>query len=157
MWKADICWELNPGFLVWAIVHYYWAMTARQQPALTILCTKCLSHTSSSHACMHVLIVLTTDQMVTMVAYKLERQSLWEVCFGMSIRQPRKQLTSSSYNHNTLTTLRTSAESLQMHFKVALRNLLLMQAGDSHTDVLRVVSCGCEVNWAAASQVALCN
>ena len=52
MWRADICWELNPGFLVWAIVHYYWAMTARQQPALTILCTKCLSHASSSHACM---------------------------------------------------------------------------------------------------------
>ena len=124
MWKADICWELNPGFLVWAIVHYYWAMTARQQPA-TILCTKCLSHTSSSHACMHVLIVLTTDQMVTLVAYKLERRSLWEVCFGMSIRQPRKQLTSSSYNHNTLTTIRTSAESLQMHFKVALRNFAL--------------------------------
>jgi len=31
---------------------------------------------------------------------------------------------SSSYNHNTLTTLRTSVkESLQMHFIVAVRNL----------------------------------
>ena len=47
------------------------------------------------------------------------------------------QLLSSSYNHNTLTTLRTSVnESLQMHFKVAVRTcMLLMQAGDSLTDV----------------------
>ena len=39
------------------------------------------------------------------------------------IRQPERQLPSSSYNHNTLITLRTSVkESLQMHFKVAVRN-----------------------------------
>ena len=47
------------------------------------------------------------------------------------------QLFSSSYNHNTLTTLRTSVnESLQMHFKVAVRPFMLpMQAGDSLTDI----------------------
>ena len=33
-----------------------------------------------------------------------------------------------------------------------------MQSGDFLTDVLRVVSCcGCRMNWAAASQIALCN
>ena len=38
------------------------------------------------------------------------------------IRQPKMQLLSSSYIHNTLTTLRTYVnESLQMHFKVAVR------------------------------------
>ena len=51
------------------------------------------------------------------------------------IRQPNRKLPSSSYNHNTLTTLRTSVkESLQMHFKVAVRNL------DESTDVMRVFS-----------------
>ena len=51
------------------------------------------------------------------------------------IRQPKMQLPSSSYNHNTLTSLITSVnESLQMHFKVA---------GDSPTDILRVVSILC--------------
>ena len=41
------------------------------------------------------------------------------------------------YNHNTLTTLRTSVrESLQMHFKVAGRNFhAFMQAGNSLTDI----------------------
>ena len=35
------------------------------------------------------------------------------------LRQPKSQVPSSSYNHNTLTTLRTSVkESLQIHFKV---------------------------------------
>ena len=42
---------------------------------------------------------------------------------------------SSFYNHNTLTNLN---ESLQMHFKFAVRNFI--EAGDSLTDVLRVVS-----------------
>ena len=42
---------------------------------------------------------------------------------------------SSFYNHNTLTNLK---ESLQMHFKFAVRNFI--EAGDSLTDVLRVVS-----------------
>jgi len=36
--------------------------------------------------------------------------------------------------------------------------MLLMQVGDSLSDTLRVVNCsGCEMSWAAASQVALCN
>jgi len=40
------------------------------------------------------------------------------------IRQPNRLLPSLSYNHNTLTTLRTSMkELLQMHFKVAVRKL----------------------------------
>ena len=39
------------------------------------------------------------------------------------IRQPNRQLPSSTYNHNTLTNLRTSVkESLQMHFIVAVKN-----------------------------------
>ena len=41
------------------------------------------------------------------------------------IRQPKKQ----PYNHNTLTTLRTSVkESLQMHFKVAVRDFHALDA-----------------------------
>ena len=57
------------------------------------------------------------------------------------IRQPERQLSSSSYNHNMLMTLRTSVkESLQMHFKIAVRNLHALNAGDSLTGVLRVVS-----------------
>ena len=50
------------------------------------------------------------------------------------------QLPCSSYNHSTLTTFRTSVnESLQMHFKVAVRTFHApnLQAGDSLTDVLR--------------------
>ena len=80
--------------------------------------------------------------MVTLVADKLETERFPLVWRTNWIRQPKKQLPSSSYNHNTLTTLKTSVkESLQMHFKVAVRSLmLLMQKGDSLTDVLRVVS-----------------
>ena len=57
------------------------------------------------------------------------------------IMQPKRQLPSSSYNHNTLITLRTSVtgESLQMYFKFAVRNFHTLQAGDSLRDVLRVV------------------
>ena len=56
------------------------------------------------------------------------------------IRHPKGQPPSSSCNHNTLKTFRTSVnESLQMHF--------LMEAGDSLTNVLRVVS----VLWLASS------
>ena len=54
-------------------------------------------------------------RVVTLVADKLD-----------CIRQHERLLPSSFYNHNTLTTLRTPA-------------LLLMQAGDSLTDVLRVL------------------
>ena len=64
-------------------------------------------------------------RVVTKVADKLrdsgyERFAIETNC----IRQPNRQLPSSSYNHNTLTTLRTSMkESLQMHFKFAVRKL----------------------------------
>ena len=61
-----------------------------------------------------------------MVADKLKRQ--WMVMRGLllvfetnSIRPSNRQLPSSSYNHNTLTSLRTSVkESLQMHFRVVV-------------------------------------
>ena len=61
-----------------------------------------------------------------MVADKLKRQ--WMVMRGLllvfetnSIRKSNRQLPSSSYNHNTLTSLRTSVkESLQMHFRVVV-------------------------------------
>ena len=64
--------------------------------------------------------------MVTLVAGKLEKQWLWEVCLLLKtncIRQPERKLSSSSYNHNTLTTFTTSVRgSLQIHFKVTVRN-----------------------------------
>ena len=52
-----------------------------------------------------------------MVAYKLETV----VYFGMEDKLHKRHLPSSSYNHNTLTTLRTceGIGILQMHFKVA--------------------------------------
>ena len=63
-------------------------------------------------------------RVVTTVADKLKRQRFALVLETNCIRQPNRQLPSSSYNHNTLTTLRTSIkESLQMHFKVAVRKL----------------------------------
>ena len=69
-------------------------------------------------------------------------KSKWIVLTTEWLSQPKRQLPSSSHNHNSLTTIRTSVkEPLQVHFKVAVKNsILLMQAGDSLTDVLRVVS-----------------
>ena len=59
--------------------------------------------------------------MATLVADKLETEKFTLVWKTDWIRQPKKQLPSSSYNHNTMTNLRTSVkESLQMHFKVAV-------------------------------------
>ena len=63
---------------------------------------------------------------------------------GLSLGGPGDEATQgaaagSSYNHNTMTTLKTSVNhSLQMHFKFAVRSFhaLEMQAGDS---VLKVV------------------
>ena len=64
-------------------------------------------------------------RVVTTVADKLKRSGYDRFALVLEtncIRQPNRQLPSSSYNHNTLTTLRTSMkESLQMHFKVAVR------------------------------------
>ena len=63
-------------------------------------------------------------RVVTLIADKLERQWFALVWKPKCIRQPRMQLPSSSYNHNTLTSLITSVnESLQMYFKVAVRTL----------------------------------
>ena len=66
-------------------------------------------------------------RVVTTVADKLKRPGYERFALVLEnncIRQPNRQLPSSSYNHNTLTTLRTSMkESLQMHFKVAVRKL----------------------------------
>ena len=48
-------------------------------------------------------------KVVTLVADKLERLSLWEVCLEWKPNcTKQKQLPSSPYNHNTLTTLRIS-------------------------------------------------
>ena len=60
---------------------------------------------------------------VTMVADELEKRGYWKVWKTNCLGQPERQPVKSSYNHNTLTTPRTSVkESLQMHFKVAVRN-----------------------------------
>ena len=49
---------------------------------------------------------------------------------------------SSSYNHITLNFQNVCEKTLQMHFKVAVRNFyaVIVQAGDSLADALRVVS-----------------
>ena len=60
-------------------------------------------------------------RVATLVADKLETEKFTLVWKTNWIRQPKKQLPCSSYNHNTMTNLRTSVkESLQMHFKVAV-------------------------------------
>ena len=74
-------------------------------------------------------------RVVTLVTYQLGRQWslleywLWELYLSIgSIRQPERQLLSSSYNHNTLTTLiRTfmKKESLQMDFRVAAKQMII--------------------------------
>ena len=75
-------------------------------------------------------------RVVTMVADKLKRhwlRGLLLVFKPKCIKQPNKQLPSSSYKHNTPTTLRIYVkESLQMHFKV--------YPGEGSTDVMRVFS-----------------
>ena len=69
------------------------------------------------------------------------------------IKQPESQLPSSSYNHNTLTILRTSVRELLGCMGVAILKCI---HNGSLTDVLIVVS-GCKMSWAAASRVALCS
>ena len=100
---------------------------------------------SHKHFSLQKQVVCFNHRVVTMVADKLKGQWLWEGCFGWLktylIRQPNRQLPSSSYNHNTLTKLRTSVkDSLQMHFKVAVIKILW---GFS-------VYCSCKMNWEAA-------
>ena len=74
--------------------------------------------------CKNKLVVLTTERLPWLqTSWRdsgYERFALvWK---PNCIRQPKMQLPSSSYNHNTLTTFRTSVkESLQMHFKVVVR------------------------------------
>ena len=68
-----------------------------------------------------------------MVAGKLTRQWFAYVWKTICIRQLNRQLSSSSYNHNTLRSLRTSdsvKESLQMHFKVAVKNFYVTRWGN---------------------------
>ena len=67
-----------------------------------------------------------------MVADKLERKWLPEVCYAQFILQP----------HYTDNFQNICEKTLQMHFKVAVRNFyaFIVQAGDSLTDALRVVS-----------------
>ena len=73
--------------------------------------------------CKNKLVVLTTEWLPWLQTNwrdsGYERFSL--VLKSNCIRQPKMPLSSSSYNHSTLTTLRTSVnESLQLHFKVAV-------------------------------------
>ena len=64
------------------------------------------------------------------------------------IRQPKGQLPTSSYNHNTVKSLITCASP----------TCLKCTCNDSFTDVGGLsVYCGCEMNWAAAYWVALWN
>jgi len=67
-----------------------------------------------------------------MVANKLERKWLPEVCYAQFILQP----------HYTDNFRDICEKTLQMHFKVSKELLCfhIVQAGDSLTDALRVVS-----------------
>jgi len=68
----------------------------------------------------------------TLVADKLERPWLPEVCYAQFTLQP----------HYTDNFQNVCEKTLQMNFKVAVRNFyaFIVQAGDSLTDALRVVS-----------------
>ena len=61
-----------------------------------------------------------SHRVVTLVAYTQERRQYERITLVWKtncIRQPQRQMSSSSYNHNKLTTHRTSVnESSQMHF-----------------------------------------
>ena len=81
-------------------------------------------------------------RVVTLVADKLKKR--WfnnrELYFGIEeyscIRQPKGQLPSSSYNHNTLKTLITSSIPSSGYMKVCYCNIdLLCICNDSFTDV----------------------
>ena len=63
--------------------------------------------------------VCFNHRVVTLVADKLETERFTLVCKTNWIRQRKKQPPCSSYNHNTLRII--VKESLQMHFKVAVR------------------------------------
>jgi len=69
---------------------------------------------------------------VTLVTDKLEGQWLPEVCYAQFILQP----------HYTDNFQNICEKTLQMHFKVAVRNFyaFIVQEGDSLTNALRVVS-----------------
>ena len=85
--------------------------------------------------CKNKLVVLTTEWLPWL---QTNWRDIGDEAFAVvlntnCIRHSKGQPPRSSYNHNTLKTLITSVnESLQMHF--------LMEAGDSLTNVLRVVS-----------------
>ena len=89
---------------------------------LTLLHTPMtLLHSTIALHCKNKLVVLTTEWLPWLqTSWRdsgYERFALiWK---SNCIRQPKMQQPSSSYNHNTLTTFRTSVnESQQMHFKV---------------------------------------
>ena len=98
--------------------------------------------------CKNMLAVLTSEWLL---AYKLEKQSLWE-WYKRRIAKPN--LRGWSYNHITPTTLKTSVkESLQMHFKATGRNFLLFKSQEeykhSHKFWEFSVCCGCKMTWAS--------
>ena len=100
------------------------------------------SYRSTRHAsCTAKQVGCFNHRVVTMVADKLQRQWFALVLETNCIRQPKGQLPSSPYNHNTLTTTRTSVkESLQMHSKLQLGGSQMFEClGFS-------VYCGCKIN-----------
>ena len=80
---------------------------------------------------------------------------------GVEDELTEKQVPSSSYNHDTLTTCRTSVkESLQMLLQSCSKQLpssWCKQVIPSQMFWELSVCCGRKMNWAAAFQVALCN
>ena len=82
-----------------------------------------------------------------------------KVVFLTTEWQRERLLPSSSYNHNTLTTLRTSVKGVITNtLQSCCKELSSKQVNRSQLSVwLLSVCCGCEINWALASGVALCN
>ena len=86
-------------------------------------CVKVINSWQSLFSAINKLVVLSTSWRDS---YYERFTLVWKT---NSIKQPERQLASSSYNHNTLTTLRISVkESLQLHFKVAVRNFHALSA-----------------------------
>ena len=101
------------------------------------------------------LVVFTTERLPSCRLAK--EMGLGGDILGNCLRlgQPESKPPCSSYNHNTLTAIRTPVkESLQMHFKVAVRNFHALYAFPQRC--LRVVSefWLYKMKWTVVSQVA---
>ena len=102
----------------------------------------CLSANYAHHEthCMYITLQKQVDcfkhRVVTLVADKLERQWLLEVCFGIKTnckKQPKGQLPSSSYNHDRVKSFITSVLPTLV-YKFLMANLKCI-CNDSFTDV----------------------